>query len=188
MGYLEASKGKWSFIVDGVFMEISDDVSVSVPGISAEARTQLWLFHWGALYKFAEISLEDTIEDSSIAFEALFGNRLYRLDAKLRLSPGPNPNESTTWIDPIIGMRIPWRLPHNFSLVTKGDIGGFGLGSHFSWQIQSLVRYDFDTKWPTYLAAGYRALGFNYSEGNGSSKLQFDLRFYGPIIGFGVAF
>jgi hypothetical protein len=141
-----------------------------------------------ALYEFANISLADTMERSSLAFEGMVGDRLYRVEGKLRLSPGPSAEDSDTWIDPVIGLRIVWRLPKNFSLVTRGDIGGFGLGSHFSWQVESLLGYDFETKVPIFLAAGYRALGFNFSEGNGSSKFQLDVRFYGPILGFGLVF
>lgn len=188
MGRFEARKGKWSFFVDGMFLELSDDVSTTLPGVSGELRSQQWLFQWGAYYEFASVSLEDTIEDSSLAFEAMVGNRLYRVENRLDISPGPSFDGSQTWIDPIIGLRIPWRLPRNFSLVTSGDVGGFGLGSHFSWQIQSMVRYDLETRVPVFLTAGYRLLGYNYSEGNGNRKFELDLLLYGPLVAIGVAF
>jgi hypothetical protein len=187
-GYFEAGKGRWSFFVDGMFLELSDGVSTPLPGLSAEVRAQLWLFQWGAYYEVAKFALGGIFKDSSLAVEAMFGNRIYRLEARLRLSPGPNSEDDETWLDPIIGMRIPWKLPANFSLVTKGDIGGFGLGSHFSWQVQSMLKYEFQTRVPFFLAAGYRILGFNFSDGSGADKFKIDARLYGPIIGAGVAF
>lgn len=62
------------------------------------------------------------------------------------------------WVDPLVGARIrhQWRLGHERML--RGDVGGFGAGSEFSWNV--LTAYSFCAQnGVTYTGLlGYRAL------------------------------
>ena len=44
---------------------------------------------------------------------------------------------SETWVDPIIVDRIKSNQAKKFVYQLRGDIGGFGIGSDFAWQIQA---------------------------------------------------
>src|SRR6267142_1603504 len=47
------------------------------------------------------------------------------------------------WVDPMIGSRFSIDLYKHFQLLVGGDIGGFGVGSHFTYSILGLLGYRF---------------------------------------------
>lgn len=62
------------------------------------------------------------------------------------------------WIDPVVGFRLRHQFTPTQSASLRGDIGGFGLGSSFSWQAVGV--YSYGWKVDNYLLAGmigYRA-------------------------------
>jgi hypothetical protein len=72
-------------------------------------------------------------------------------------------------------------------LVTgRGDIGGFGAGSHFTWNMVAILAYQVSQC--ITLGAGYRILDINFSEGTGSEKFQYDVQMRGPMLGFAIHF
>ena len=72
----------------------------------------------------------------------------------------------------------------------RGDIGGFDVGSQFTWQ--AIATYN----WLLCMAngipvdgyVGFRALSADYSQGSGTSKFEFDNVMYGPVIGATMRF
>ena len=47
------------------------------------------------------------------------------------------------WVDPYVGVRIQHPLNERWTLVGYGDVGGFGAGSDFTWQVALGAAYDF---------------------------------------------
>jgi hypothetical protein len=41
---------------------------------------------------------------------------------------------SVDWLDPFVGARVRQQLAPGQEIVLRGDVGGFGAGSQFSWQ------------------------------------------------------
>src|SRR5262249_14644022 len=41
---------------------------------------------------------------------------------------------SVDWVDPFVGARLRQQLAAGQEFVLRGDVGGFGAGSRFSWQ------------------------------------------------------
>jgi opacity protein-like surface antigen len=68
----------------------------------------------------------------------------------------------------------------------RGDIGGFGVGSHFTWSVATIVAYQVSEH--ISLGAGYRMLDINYSDGKGSDQFRFDVQMRGPMLGFAIHF
>jgi hypothetical protein len=72
------------------------------------------------------------------------------------------------------------------SIVTRGDIGGFGVGSDLSWQAMASYNMELCTsgghRIDGYL--GYRALSVDYSEG----AYDFDAVQHGPVLGLTMNF
>jgi hypothetical protein len=88
------------------------------------------------------------------------------------------------WWDPYIGLRLRQQRGPGKQLVLRGDIGGFGVGSDFTWQ--AVGAYTFNTRILGHNATGmlgYKALYADYSEGKGANKLGFDWLWHGPTLG-----
>ena len=69
-------------------------------------------------------------------------------------------DDGASWVDPMVGakMRINTSMPVYFT--GWGMVGGFGVGSDFSWDVMGGVGYQWTDHFATVL--GYRALGVDY--------------------------
>ena len=92
------------------------------------------------------------------------------------------------WTDPVIGSRLTWSLSDRWFLLGRGDLGGFGLGSKLSWNLQGGVGWD--TKEWLSLVALYRALGVDYeNDARGTPEFfKYDTVTHGPLIGLAFRF
>jgi hypothetical protein len=68
----------------------------------------------------------------------------------------------------------------------RGDIGGFGVGSRFTWNMAAILAYQVSQY--ISVGAGYRMLDINFSEGKGSDTFKFDVQMRGPMLGFALHF
>ena len=88
------------------------------------------------------------------------------------------------WVDPFVGFRLRHAMGASKELSLEGDVGGFGAGSDFSWQV--VGTYGFDTSLcgtPFHAVLGYRALAVDYSENGKFGKNGIDFVQHGPIMG-----
>ena len=95
-----------------------------------------------------------------------------------------------TWFDPLVGLRLRHHFSPHTELVLRGDVGGFGAGSKFSWQAMGYLNWDFartqSAIWSGML--GYRALYVDFEKGAGSTLYQYDVLTHGPVIGVTARF
>ena len=97
---------------------------------------------------------------------------------------------SVDWADPLIGLRLRHQYAPGTELFVKGDIGGFGAGSQFSWNVLGAVNYDI-MKASTYDVSaylGYRALSVDYVQGEGLNRYQFNVIEHGPVVGLTIKY
>jgi hypothetical protein len=97
---------------------------------------------------------------------------------------------SVDWLDPIVGARLRYTVAPGHELFLRGDIGGFGVGSQFSWQAIGGYAFDFAT-WRGVTFGGilgYRALYVDYERGFGRTRYEFDMLQHGPILGVSMRF
>lgn len=88
------------------------------------------------------------------------------------------------WVDPFIGGRIRHDFGSNKNLMIEGDVGGFGAGSEFSWQVVGTYGFDVNLFGATmHSIVGYRALAVDYSENGRYGKNGIDYLQHGPVIG-----
>ena len=80
-----------------------------------------------------------------------------------------------------MGVRTQLDLSNGFSVILRGDVGGFDVGSKFTYNAVGLVGYNISSVVSVWL--GYRVLGVNYESGSCLNKFKFDGTFYGPITG-----
>jgi hypothetical protein len=88
------------------------------------------------------------------------------------------------WVDPFIGGRLRHAFGNNQDLTVEADVGGFGVGSEFSWQV--VATYGFDVHClgtPIHTVVGYRALGVDYRENGAYGENALDFVQHGPVMG-----
>ena len=95
---------------------------------------------------------------------------------------------SVDWADPVVGARVRYAVAPGHELFLRGDIGGFGVGSDFSWQAIGGYGFDFGTRNGITFSGviGYRALSVDYAQGEGRRRYEFDMLQHGPVLGLSM--
>jgi hypothetical protein len=167
------------------------------PGISATVGATLGLdiemaiLEAGAAYEVAR--------SGPLAFDVLGGIRYWHQEADLSLNLAGTAtigdlafarSGSVDWVDPLIGARVRYAVAPGHELFLRGDIGGFGLGSDFSWQVIGAYSFDFGSyNGITFSGVvGYRALSVDYEQGEGRQRYGFDMIQHGPVLGISARF
>lgn len=175
MLYFEASNSKWVIAFDGLYMDLSQ--KGETPLTSREARVdidQIGLTLSGR-YRVTEWA------------DVGIGARLNSIGSGVKVAPGdyilPGTNFSMneTWVDPIIIARVMTRFQDSkWRLGLTADIGGFGIGSDFAWQVNPFAGYQFSNLFE--LGAAYRWLGMKYESGSGTDYFLYDVTTSGPEV------
>jgi len=87
-----------------------------------------------------------------------------------------------SWVDPYIGVRVQHPIAERWTLVGYADVGGFGVGSDFTWQALAGVNYEFSKAIAgkfgyRYLYVDYDKDGFRYDMANSGLYLGVGIRF-----------
>jgi len=183
--HLEAWKDRWGLFLDTVYVNLSADADARSIAGSADVGFQMWTVEFGGLYRFAKWPLGKD-EKNALTLEALAGGRYWNLFASLDLAiplthTFVDASGRKEWIDPFVGARMRLDLSNRFSMSLRGDVGGFDVGSKFTYNAVGLVGYNISPVVSVWL--GYRVLGLNYESGSGFNKFKFDGTLYGPITG-----
>jgi len=186
----EARYGRFGVFANSVYADLSDNASGGGTKLDADAET-LWL-GFGAYYRLGPWVVDEGASGDpvTVTVDPYAGARYTYLDLQLDFKPGPNFSGDKDWVDPIIGLRTIWDLSDRWSVTLAGDIGGFGVGSDFTWQAIGLVGYRFGLfgENDARVLGGYRALYQDYQDGSGANKFEWDMTLYGPIFGMAVEF
>jgi len=121
--------------------------------------------------------------------DLVFGARWNVLQGKLEFK-GPvltGTFEATKqWVEPIVGLKLKQRLRGPMSFTFEGDIGGFGAGSDFAWQLWPMVGIDVGKR--ATLGLGYRVLSEDYETGSENQKFKYDVVTQAMVFGMSVKF
>ncbi len=206
MGHFDATKGKWGLFFNPAYMNVSAEKGVTLESVNAsvDVTTELAIIGFGGTYRIADWAIGPKGKGSKNAknqtawLDATVGGRWTYLKgevdlrvsaASLGLSGQRVVEKSRSWVDPFIGARIGTNLSEKWTAQLRGDIGGFGIGSDFSWQAVALAGYSFEMFGrDATVAAGYRALYQDFEEGSGSDRFVWDMTLHGPILGLNVRF
>ena len=92
------------------------------------------------------------------------------------------------WVDPLVGGRVRLDIAPGHELFVRGDVGGFGVGSKFSWQAVGGYSFDYAVQnGITYSGLiGYKALYADYAQGQGRRRYEFDMLQHGPVVGISL--
>lgn len=208
MGTFDATKGKWSLFFNPAYMNISAEKGATLGPVNAsiDATTEIAIIGFGGTYRVAEWaagpkdsgSNNPQKKNQTAWLDAMVGGRLTYLKGKfdlkvsaasLGLSGQRVVEKSKSWVDPFIGARIGTNLSEKWTAQLRGDIGGFGIGSDFSWQAVALAGYSFEMfERDATFVVGYRALYQDFEEGSGSDRFVWDMTLHGPVLGLNVRF
>jgi hypothetical protein len=181
MGSFEAQRGRFGLIADVIYLDVSSSASTPFGLIFSKVHANLSSFVGTAYggYRF--------FETERAGFDVLAGARLFSLDLDLDFEAGRfgrdrSFDSSSTWADPVIGVRGRIEVGDGFFVNAAADVGGFGLSSDITWQALGTVGYSFNENWE--VRAGYRYLAVDYPY-LGERSIDLDVAFSGPIIGVG---
>jgi hypothetical protein len=133
-------------------------------------------FYAGARYWYAEADLTLKVKGSV---------ELSNLGLKRKGKYAIADSGGFDWVDPLVGFRVKQELTPRDQITLIGDIGGFGVGSEFSWQVFGGYSHNWQISRATQmaLALGYRILSVDYQEGSGANAKGLDLTLHGPLAG-----
>ena len=205
MGAVEIGKDRFSLFGDVFYSDIGfsgektkqlnpvANLEISLKG-KVSVDTTLTIIQAAAAY--------DIIKQGGTALAVYGGARYWHMDADLALKVTGKVDlprlglkregkyaiarsGGTEWVDPVVGMRVRQQLTPHDNIQLAADIGGFGVGSQFSWQVFGGYNHTWDIGKSTQLAAslGYRILSVDYEEGSGTSAKALDLTLHGPLAG-----
>jgi len=175
MGIVAARKGNWGVGTDLIWMNL---------GATADRPAADLDFNQAAFAFYGLRRLND-------AAEATFGMRANGVDGSIAFKDqsvvpaGTTLSQSKWWFDPIVGLRLHSNSPGRFNAAVYGEVGGFGVGSDFTWQIFPVVSVRLAGR--TSLDLGYRWLDVNYADGEGA-EFTWDMLSQGPVLGFKFQF
>ena len=191
-GYFEARKGRWGGFIDGTYADLS--MGGNVGPLSTDVDFTYALVDFAVFYRVGTWPLGGASANNgqNLSLEVLAGGRYTSMDVELDIStPGPSTvvDKRQDWVDPIVGARVFLDLTDDLSLVFRGDIGGFGVGSDFTWNVAGLLFYDFDLFGKdASVVAGYRVLDQDFEDGSGANKFAYDVTTHGPVLGMVIRF
>lgn len=160
------------------FVAVTD---VSYASLSREGLVPPGIPASGKISQLAITALAGArVQDSDkVAVDVLAGARLWNLKGQVAVPlGGVSLAPGKTFIDPVIATRVNAPLAPRLSALVHADIGGFGVGSDFTYQVTGTLNYRAGRQF--YVSAGWRHLHLNYKD----AGTRFVGGQTGPIIGF----
>jgi hypothetical protein len=165
-------KSNFGFMFDYLYLSVSAD-KATILGTNLDVGLTTKLAQLAGTYRFGS---------EPHTFDAVAGIRYLGVEVDVDFDRLPiSLSEEKYVVDPIIGMRYKWKIADKWDLKLYGDIGGFGIGSDFTWQALGVVDF-----WPWQhvgFTGGYRALNYEFEDDKGATTFELDLLLHGPILG-----
>ena len=212
MSYMQARRGAVTLFSDVIYAENTNSDSIArsktfsphvsgTLGAALSADYRFWIVEAGAMYETNRWRLGNNFGgETDTWLEMLGGGRYWHqeLDVDVALAGTLNVDGfvvsgsralarsgGVDWIDPFIGLRLHYKPTAGEEFIVRGDIGGFGIGSQFTWQ--AIATYNWFLFQHDGLTvdgyAGWKALSVDYDEGTGVSRYEFDVLQQGPVLG-----
>jgi opacity protein-like surface antigen len=179
MGNFEANYGRWSFVTDVVYTDLSTDGStpVGIAFTDIGVGSKMTIVTAIGAYRF--------VETPNVSIDLGGGLRYIELENKVSFSGGAAPATSskttTDWTDAILAARFTFPINDRTAARLFVDYGGFG-GDTSSWQAFAGIGYRVSDN--VILEAGYRYL--NFEKDAGANQTTVDLS--GPAFGLTYRF
>jgi hypothetical protein len=210
MSYIEARRGPLAFYNDIFFAKLGVDVSAArtFGGLALDAALGLGftqtVVEVGGTYEIAKWS-GGGMSGRYTAIDVLAGARYWHQEMDINLvltgtltttglvltgSRAIARSGNVDWVDPVIGGRVRHQLAPGQELILRGDIGGFDVGSTFSWNVLGAYSWQIANRNGVSYSGilGYRLLSVDYVQGSGLTRYEYDVLQHGPLMGLTVGF
>ncbi len=165
--HLEARHGQWGGLLDVGYMSagLEDEPLYPVDPFGSRADIETSVVVLDALGSY-----RITLTDSDV-FDFLAGVRWTRSEVDVVVTGGPPDQGGTaddSWIDPLVGIRFSSRFSESWYSWVRMDVGGFGIGSDFTWGTSLGLGYEFNDTVAANL--GYKHIGIDWDDGSAMYK------------------
>jgi hypothetical protein len=178
---LEAGNGTWAINSDFLYMSLEKDINAStlVNGGRVNAKQMGWeIAGFRRVAPWLEFGVGGLLNSLSV-----------EVDVDQKQIGGGSVNksgrQSRTWLDPMLITRMTTQGNKKLFAQLRGEMGGFGIGSTFAWQVQGIAGYRFSKLFD--MSLGYRAISLDYQDGDGAKAFIYDVTTSGPMIRFGFS-
>ncbi|MGE0627560.1 MAG: hypothetical protein AB7O43_07005 [Hyphomicrobiaceae bacterium] len=220
MSYGEGRKGRFAFYNDIVYAKIGvsggivkarnfgaiGSGSVTVNGSLDSEQTIVEL---GGAYELTRWPVGGAAGGEGFvpftAFDILAGARYWRQDLELSVAAAGAVNigglqisgnraiargGTVDWVDPLVGFRFRHSFAPGHEMVLRADVGGFDVGSQFSWNVVAAYSFDLMVRHGVRYSGviGYRALDVDYAKGSNQTRYEYDVLQHGPISALTISF
>lgn len=176
---VSGTNGRWGVGFEIVYIDLSDQ-EADAPGFeTVDYQADHQIIELSGRYTLAHIG--------RVGIDLLGGGRYMRIDNNFTM--GGDTVQSVTlrlqdrWIEPLAGARAHANVSR-WSFVAHTDVGGFGVGSDFTWQALGYAGYRFGPRLT--LRAGYRYYDVNFEDDD--DEFEFDVAIKGLMIGASFRF
>jgi hypothetical protein len=185
MLYAEVHNDRLAYTSDLFYADLTEDASHKNGVNSGSVTLKQFLWELEGLYRL------------NSWLEAGVGARINNITAALNINYQPtlpggfsayaSSQKSNTWVDPLIVVRLKKAVQNKWLFQLRADIGGFGIGSEFAWQLQPDIFYRVSKLMQ--FGLGYRIISMNYNNNkSGDDYFLYDMEEYGPQIRIGLNF
>jgi len=166
---------EWSFAGDVTYMNLGSSQSTQQGRASAGLDTEQWTV-MATVGRRVAPNLEALL---SLAYFDLSADLRVRILQQVRTA-----SRDASWVDPLVGLNYEIPVSGKWRFNLRGDIGGLGFGSDLTWHALTKFTYQQSDRFAWYV--GYRAIAYDYEDGQGLKYQHYDLVQHGP--GAGIAF
>lgn len=192
MLWADLHKGRYGAFVNGLYAVLSDGGEKY--NVDANAKVYFGIYNAALSY----IALQNNYANNAmLQLEPYLGARYTMNHARLNLNTAPpltpmsaSAKNNQNWTDPIIGLALHYSFNKNWFLKLAGDVGGTSRSTDYSYDLLGLIGYtpSRPSLSSTSFYLGYNNLYQKYQTGSGSSYFNWDMRLFGPVVGFDIRF
>lgn len=197
MGFAEAHRDKFSFLIDVDYLALGADQSrVSQRGFvqaNLDMSFKQAMAAGYATYTIIDRTINANSDQRVFNLDVVGGGRYNWIESEfglsavgLRRSGAASADRTVDWVDPVVGLRATYVPYDNWFVSGWADFGGFGVGSQQTYQLIGTVGYRFESGLD--LFAAYRSYHFKYETGSAADYLNLDLTYTGPEVGLAYRF
>jgi hypothetical protein len=180
MPSFQFSKGNWLLAVNGLYANLEDDFHITGPlghGRGADVTSNIGVVDIGVGYTLFR---GQTTLGVPMTVAPIIGGRWTYLDLEVNPDVIATRSANRAWFDPYFGATATFGVTPKLDWQIAGNVGGFGVGSDFTWAFQTMLEWHFSSHVSVDL--GYRVLAWDYDLDN----FKWDTTLQGPWIGISI--
>ena len=175
MSQAEFRNGSYGVITDFIHAPLKSGISTR--DILFGGGTGNFTMNTGsAVVLYRALTLPNQNADLGLGFRAWGLDGTIALNPRRERVPPVTVANGLAWADPLIAARYHYDFGNGFAATAYGDLGGFGVGAHFDWQLLGTI--DYAMRPGLDLHVGFRSLNFSY----GAPRANISMNMNGPII------